>query len=64
MHLLRLIILFKMFFLQNNFREEVVEKVKWNIDRESMQTKHRGFVDLIKPLKDDLSHQVFIVMAI
>ena len=45
-------------FVQNYFREEVVEKIKWNIDRDSMENKQRSLVDLFVPLKRDLHHQV------
>ena len=45
-------------YIQNNLREDVVEKVKWNIDRESMENKQRALVDLLGPLKTDLLHQV------
>ena len=40
------------------FREEVVEKVKWNINRDSMEDKQRALLDLFEPLKKDLQHQV------
>ena len=44
--------------VQNELREEVVEKIKWNIDRDSMEDKHRALLDLFEPLKQDLKHQV------
>ena len=47
-----------MSFFQIRIRKEVEEKVKWNIDRESMQNKQRALIDLFKPLKKDLFHQV------
>ena len=39
-------------------REEVVEKVKWSINRDSMEDKQRALLDLFEPLKKDLKHQV------
>ena len=36
----------------------MIKKIKWNIDRDSMENKHRALVDLFEPLKRDLSHQV------
>ena len=43
---------------QNELREEVVEKVKWNINRDSIEDKQRALLDLFEPLKKDLKHQV------
>ena len=39
-------------------RKEVTEKVKWNINRESMEDKQRALLDLFSPLKRDIKHQV------
>ena len=39
-------------------REEVVEKVKWNVNRDSMEDKQRELLNLFEPLKRDLQHQV------
>ena len=44
--------------VQNELREEVVEKIKWNINRDSMEDKQRALLDLFEPLKKDLKHQV------
>ena len=43
---------------QYKLREEVVEKVKWNIKRGSMEEKQRELLDLFEPLKKDFKHQV------
>lgn len=39
-------------------REYVIEKVKWNISRDSMEVKQRALLDLFEPMKRDILHQV------
>ena len=43
---------------QDELREEIIEKVKWNIERDSMEDKQRALLELFDPLKKDLKHQV------
>ena len=43
---------------QDELREEIIEKVKWNIERDSMEDKQRALLELFDPLKIDLKHQV------
>ena len=39
-------------------REEITEVVRWNINRDSMEDKHRALLTLMPSLKADIKHQV------
>ena len=43
---------------QNDLREEVVEKVKWQVNRDSAEDKLRDFLEWIYALKKDTQHHV------
>ena len=44
--------------LQNKLREEVIENVKWNVDRDSAESKQRDFLDWALAVKKDTVHHV------
>ena len=43
---------------QNDLREEVVEKVKWQVNRDSAEDKLRDFLKWMCALKKDTQHHV------
>ncbi len=43
---------------QDKLREDLSEKVRWNINRDSMEDKQRALLDLMPALKSDINHQV------
>ena len=43
---------------QNDLREEVVEKVKWQVNRDSAEDKLRDFLKWMYALKKDTLHHV------
>lgn len=45
-------------FPQNQLREEVIEKVKWNVNRDSAEDKLRDFLDWMLAVKRDTIHHV------
>ena len=45
-------------FFQHELREEVVEKVKWNISRDSPEDKLRDLLEWMKAVKRDTVHSV------
>ena len=48
----------KSLFPQNKLKDQVKEKVKWSISRDSMEAKQRELLKYMGPLKRDLKHQV------
>ena len=48
---------------QNELREEVIEKVKWNVDRDSAESKQRDFLDWMLAVKKDTVHHVSIILV-
>lgn len=46
------------FFVQHELREEVIEKVKWNISRDSPEDKLRDLLEWMKAVKRDTVHSV------
>ena len=44
--------------IQHELREEVVEKVKWNICRDSAEDKLRDLLEWMKAVKRDTVHSV------
>ncbi len=44
--------------VQHELREEVIEKVKWNVNRDSPEDKLRDFLEWMKAVKRDTLHQV------
>ena len=49
------------FISQSELREEVVEKVKWQINRDSAEDKLRDFLDWMYALKEDTLHHVSLL---
>ena len=47
-----------LFFVQHELREEVIEKVKWNISRDSPEDKLRDLLEWMKAVKRDTVHSV------
>ena len=43
---------------QNDLREEVVEKVKWQVNRDSAEDKLRDFLEWMYAVKKDTIHHV------
>lgn len=43
---------------QNDLREEVIEKVKWQVNRDSPEDKLRDFLEWMYALKKDTLHHV------
>ena len=48
---------------QHELREEVIEKVKWNINRESPEDKLRDLLQWMKAVKRDTIHSVRYVLV-
>lgn len=48
---------------QNELREEVVEKVKWNIKRDSPEDKLRDFLLWMFAVKRDTIHHVRMLLV-
>lgn len=46
------------FYPKCKLRNELKETVKWNINRESMDDKHRALLDLMPSLQADIKRQV------
>ena len=44
--------------MQYELREEVIEKVKWNVNRDSPEDKLRDFLEWMKAVKRDTIHHV------
>ena len=44
--------------VQNELREEVVEKVKWQVNRDSAEDKLRDFLEWMYAVKKDTLHYV------
>ena len=47
-----------MLIIKEKLREDLTEKVRWNINRDSMEDKQRALLDLLPALKRDINHQV------
>lgn len=45
-------------YLQREFKEEVTSRVKWNVNRSSLDDKLRDFLDWMAALKKDTLHRV------
>lgn len=45
---------------QNELREEVIEKVKWQVNRDSAEDKLRDFLEWMYAVKKDTLHHVSI----
>lgn len=45
---------------QNKFREDLVERVKWNVNRDSPEDKLRDFLDWMKAVKKETLHHVCV----
>ena len=43
---------------QNTFREDLVERVKWNVNRDSPEDKLRDYMDWMKAVKKETIHHV------
>ena len=43
---------------QNDLREEVMEKVKWQVNRDSAEDKLRDFLEWMYAVKKDTIHHV------
>ena len=43
---------------QNTLSHNLVERVKWNVNRDSAEDKHRDFMKWMKAVKKETSHQV------
>ena len=50
-----------MVLLQNELREEVVKKVKWQVNRDSAEDKLRDFLEWMYAVKKDTLHHVSIL---
>ena len=48
---------------QNDLREEVVEKVKWQVNRDSAEDKLRDFLEWMYALKKDTLHHVSVIVV-
>ena len=46
---------------QNELREEVIEKVKWQVNRDSAEDKLRDFLEWMYAVKKDTLHHVSII---
>ena len=44
--------------LQNTFSHNLVERVKWNVNRDSPEDKLRDFMEWMKAVKKETLHQV------
>lgn len=49
-------------WLQNDLREEVVEKVKWQVNRDSAEDKLRDFLEWMYAVKKDTLHHVSVTL--
>ena len=47
--------------MQDELREEVIEKVKWNVNRDSPEDKLRDYLKWMKAVKHDTNHNVSCV---
>jgi len=45
---------------QNTFGHNLVERVKWNVNRDSAENKLRDFMKWMKAVKKETSHQVHV----
>ncbi len=45
-------------YTQNELREEVIENVKWNVNRDSPEDKLRDFLEWMSAVKRDTLHHV------
>ena len=43
---------------QNTFSHNLVERVKWNVNRDSPEDKLRDFMEWMKAVKKETGHQV------
>ena len=50
------------YVFQNELREEVVENVKWQVNRDSAEDKLRDFLEWIYAVKKDTLHHVSLYM--
>ena len=48
---------------QNDLREEVVEKVKWQVNRDSAEDKLRDFLEWMYAVKKDTLHHVSVIVV-
>ena len=44
--------------VQHELREAVIEKVKWNVNRDSPEDKLRDYLEWMKAVKHDTMHHV------
>ena len=44
--------------MQHELREEVIEKVKWNVNRDSPEDKLRDYLKWMKAVKHDTEYHV------
>lgn len=51
-------LLLSLFPPQNDLREEVIEKVKWQVNRDSPEDKLRDFLEWMYAVKKDTLHHV------
>ena len=49
---------------QNKFREGLVERVKWNVNRDSPEDKLRDFMDWMKAIKKETLHHVCMCVCV
>ena len=49
---------------QNKFREDLVERVKWNVNRDSPEDKLRDFMDWMKAIKKETLHHVCMCVCV
>lgn len=54
--------MFSVISSQNELREEVIEKVKWQVNRDSAEDKLRDFLEWMYALKKDTLHHVSDVL--
>ena len=49
--------------LQHTFSHNLVEKVKWNVNRDSPEDKLRDFMEWMKAVKKETGHQVCVELC-
>ena len=49
---------------QNKVREDLVERVKWNVNRDSPEDKLRDFMDWMKAVKKETIHHVCVCVCV
>ena len=48
-------------FFQHELREEVIEKIKWNVSHDSAEDKLRDLLEWMKAVKEYTIHRVSLI---